>query len=112
MCKTIVIDLKNIEAYLESKQSIRLSEPYECYKGKIGVKTKYLISDRYNVAESLNLIKNNALTKRMLSKTMCERRLRRASKGQESLIEYASLQKDWRMAIIEKFGNPTELCKK
>lgn len=112
MCKTIVIDLRNLEAYLESRQNIQLTEPYECYKGKIGVKTKYLVSDEFNVPESLCLIKSNALSSRMRSVTMCERRLRRASHKHEALIEYDSLDKEWRMAIIEKFGNPIEICKK
>lgn len=110
MCKKIVIDLKNLEAFLESRQSIKLSEPYECCKGKIGVKVKYLVSDKHNDSESLKLISYRALASRMSSNTRCEKRLRRASYNQEALIEYRSLDKEWRNAIIEKFGNPVELC--
>lgn len=110
MCKTIVLDFKNIELLLKSRNYIRLSAPYESFNGKIGVQIKYLFSDKNKSICSLNLITYNALNRRINSKTMCEKRLRRASKLHCALVEYNSLDKEWRTAIIEKFGNPIELC--
>lgn len=85
--------------------------PYEYYENKLGVKIKYLISNRNDALESLQLISRRALNARINSKTCTEKRLRRASLGFEALIEFNSLSQEWRDRITVKFGAPVEQIK-
>ncbi|WP_086984871.1 hypothetical protein [Elizabethkingia miricola] len=85
--------------------------PYEYYKGKLGVKIKFLISDLNKDADSLCLITYRALKKRMDSDTSPEGQLRRASIGYDALIEYNSLCQEWCDMLVLKFGNPPEKIK-
>ena len=81
--------------------------PYEYYNDKLGVKTKYIINDEdLRDENTLLLISVNALGKRMRSKTMTEKQLRRSSLGLDALIEFNSLSQEWRDRITVKFGNP------
>ncbi|MDM1548744.1 hypothetical protein HX096_12860 [Empedobacter falsenii] len=82
--------------------------PFEYYDGKLGVKTKFLISDRNKHKKSLRLISYNTLFYRIKSKTRSEKELRRASLGFEALVIYDSLCEDWRSQLVEKFGKPPE----
>lgn len=87
--------------------------PYEFYDGKLGVKTKYLISDE-DVREkgSFCFITLNALGKRLRSKTCTEKHLRRASLGFDALVEFNSLCREWRDALTMQFPKPKEQAKK
>lgn len=82
--------------------------PFEYYDGKLGVKTKFLISDQNKHYKSLLLISYKAFNKRLKSKTCSEKELRRASLGFEALVVYDSLCEDWRSQLVEKFGKPPE----
>lgn len=84
--------------------------PFEYQNEKLGVKVKFLTTDRC-CDESLKLISYNALYKRLKSKTQPERELRRASLGFDALVEFNSLVQEWRDALTLKFGAPTEKVK-
>ncbi len=90
---------------------LNTNTPYEYYKGKLGVKIKFLISDLNKDANSLCLITYRALKKRMDSDTSPEGQLRRASIGYDALIEYKSLCQEWCDMLVLKFGNPPEKIK-
>ena len=81
--------------------------PFEYHEEKLGVKVKFLTTDRC-CDDSLRLISYNALYKRMKSSTQPERELRRASLGFDALVEFNSLVQEWRDALVMKFGKPTE----
>lgn len=85
--------------------------PYEYHNGKLGVKTSYLTSDK-NSPESLSLIRNSGLNKRMNSNNFTEKQLRRACYGFPSLIEFDSLSQDWQNLIILKFGEAKQKIRK
>lgn len=86
--------------------------PYEYYKDKLGIKIKFLISDKHKHFDSLCLISYRAINKRINSKTCPEKELRRASLGNDALISFASLSQDWKDSITIKFGRPNEEIKK
>lgn len=88
-----------------------MESPYEFYDNKLGVKIKFLTEDRSD-ANTLSLISYRALSKRMNSQTCTEKRLRRASLNNESLILFSSLSRDWKDIITTKFGNPKKEIKK
>ena len=85
--------------------------PYEYYNDLLGVKIKYLVSNRDNAPESLRLISRRALNARINSKTRCEKRLRRPALGFDALIEFNSLSQEWRDRITARFGAPIEQIK-
>lgn len=82
--------------------------PFEYHEGQLGVRIKFLISDRNKHRKSLELISYRALRYRMESRTRSEKELRRASLGYEALIVYDSLPQGWREMLALKFGNPPE----
>ena len=85
--------------------------PFEYYEDKLGVKIKYVISDKSKSLDSLGLISYKALNGRVKSKTCTEKQLRRSSLGLDALIEFNSLSQEWRDRITVKFGNPIEQIK-
>ena len=85
--------------------------PYEFYDNKLGVKVKYLISDREHPS-SLKLIPYRSLKYRLDSKTCCEQQLRRASLNLDALILFSSLSRDFKDNITTKFGLPKQEVKK
>ena len=85
--------------------------PYEYYNNKLGVKIRFLISDKNKAEESLCLISYRALKWRMDVETSTERQLRRASLGYDALVEYSSLSQEWKDMLTTKFGNPPEKVK-
>lgn len=85
----------------------QLEIPFEYHEDKLGVKVKFLTTDR-GCDESLKLISYRALKKRIDSPTQPERQLRRASLGFDALIEFDSLIQEWRDALVMKFGKPAE----
>lgn len=88
----------------------QLEIPFEYHEEKLGVKVKFLTTDRSS-DESLRLISYNALYKRLKSATQPERELRRASLGFDALVEFDSLIQEWRDALVFKFGKPSEKVK-
>lgn len=86
--------------------------PYEIYDGKIGVRIKFLVSDRNRDDRSLDLIKYRALRHRISSKTSPERELCKPATGQEALVEFHSLHREWRDQLILNFGKPKEEIRK
>ncbi|MDM1093393.1 hypothetical protein [Myroides odoratimimus] len=82
--------------------------PYEYCDNQLGVKIKYLISDRNKADESLCLISYRAFKKRMDSDTSSEVQLRRGSLGVDALVEYNSLSMDWKEELNKYFGSPPE----
>ncbi|WP_395060065.1 hypothetical protein [Flavobacterium sp.] len=86
--------------------------PYEYYNGKLGIKLKFLISDKNKHEESLLLFKYKTLYFRLKSKTSVETELRRACFGQDALVLFNSLDRETKDAITIKFGNPKEEAKK
>jgi hypothetical protein len=85
--------------------------PYEFYDNKLGIKVKYLVSDKKH-KDSLELIPYRTLKKRMDSQTCCEQQLRRASLNMDSLILFSSLSRDFKDNITTKFGLPKQEIKK
>lgn len=88
----------------------QLEIPFEYHENKLGVKIKFLTTDRC-CDESLRLISYKAINQRMNSKTQPERQLRRASLGFDALVELNSLVQEWRDALVFKFGKPTEMVR-
>ncbi|MEB3380303.1 hypothetical protein [Flavobacterium psychrophilum] len=86
--------------------------PYENYNDKLGIKIKFLISDRHKHFNSLCLISYNAINKRLNSKTCPEKELRRASLGNDALVLFASLSQDWKDSLTVTFGHPQQEIKK
>lgn len=86
--------------------------PYTYYDNKLGVKIKFLISNKNKIEQSLCLLTYRALKKRMDSNTSCEKQLRRASLGHDALILFSSLTQSWKDAITTKLGHPKEEIKK
>lgn len=88
-----------------------METPYQHYNNKLGVRIKYLTSDRCH-EDSLQLISSRALGKRINSDTCCEKQLKRSSLGNDALILFTSLPRDWKDAITVKFGSPKREIKK
>ena len=88
-----------------------MATPYEYHEGKLGVKVRFLISDKNKDEDSLCLLTYRALKKRTDVSTCQEESLRRASLGCEALVEYDSLSQEWRDMLNVKFGNPPEKVK-
>lgn len=86
--------------------------PYEYCDKKLGIKIKFLISDRHSHPDSLCLISYNALHKRIKSKNCPEKELRRASLGYDALVSFQSLSQNWKDSITIKYGHPVEELKK
>ena len=86
--------------------------PYEYYNDKLGVKIKFLISDKNKHNDSLCLFTYIGLKQRILRKSSCEQELRRACFGQDALVLFSSLDRQTKDAITLKFGNPIEEVKK
>ena len=89
-----------------------METPYEYIDGKLGIKMKYLISDRNAHPESLCLFKYKTLYARLQSKTSCEQELRRACFGQDALVLFTSLDRVTKDALTVKFGQPQQEVKK
>lgn len=90
---------------------MKTSNPYEYYDNKLGVKVKFLTTDKCH-EESLSLIAYRTLKKRMDSSTCCEKQLRRASLNMDSLILFSSLGRDWKDNLTVTFGHPKKEIKK
>ncbi|WP_417289646.1 hypothetical protein [Corallibacter sp.] len=91
---------------------MRDESPFVHYNNKLGVKIKFLTSDRKPHANSLQLISYRALKKRMDSSSCTEKQLRNGSWGGGALILYSSLCRDWKDALTTTFGNPKEEIKR
>lgn len=86
--------------------------PYEIHNGKLGVKIKFLQSDREPHPESLNLISYKAINQRLASHASPEKQLRRACKFHSGLIEWDSINRHWQSCLILKFGEPKKIAQK
>lgn len=82
--------------------------PYEYHESKLGVKIKFLISDRNKDNHSLCVIKYRAIRKRMDVSSSKEVELRRACLNTEGLILYSTIEQAWKDALTLKFGPPQE----
>lgn len=91
--------------------AITKETPFEYHEKKLGVKIKFLIHDRDYHESSLQLISYKALNQRMKSDTQSERQLRRASFGFDALVEFDSLNQEWRDQLTVTFGKPKEEVK-
>ena len=80
--------------------------PYEYYNDKLGVKIKFLISDKNKHEQSLCLISYRSLKWRMDSPNSSENQLRAGSWSYDALIEYKSLSQEWQDMLALKFDNP------
>ncbi|MFM2394170.1 MAG: hypothetical protein RLZZ546_2152, partial [Bacteroidota bacterium] len=89
-----------------------MNTPYEYYENKLGVKISFLIWDKSVNADSLKVISYKALYCRMRSNTCSEKQLRRASLNYEALVEFNSLEQEWRDRLTTKFGSPKKEIKK
>ncbi|MDB0603151.1 hypothetical protein PL373_18870 [Tenacibaculum maritimum] len=86
--------------------------PYEYHNNKLGIKIKFLISDKKKSDNSFCFIAYRSLKWRTDSKTCCEKELRKGSWSYDALIEFSTLSQDWKDAITTKFGSPKEEIKK
>ncbi|MGV9003990.1 hypothetical protein [Flavobacterium sp.] len=89
-----------------------MSTPYEYYDGKLGVKINFLISDRNLSDKSLQLISYKAINQRTRSNNCPEKQLRRASLNYDALIEYNSIDREWKDSLTMAFGSPRTEIKK
>lgn len=89
-----------------------MDTPYEYHDNKLGVKLKYLMSDRNKHSESLCIDNYRTLKRHMDNKNKCEQQLRAACFGQEALILFSSLDRSIKDALILKFGKPQEQIQK
>lgn len=85
--------------------------PYEYYNDKLGVKVRFLISDKNKADESLCLLTYRALKKRMDVDSCSEKQLRRASLGCDALVEFKSLSQEWQDMLTTTFDNPPKRIK-
>ena len=83
-----------------------MESPYEYYDGKLGVKIKFLVHNKCNHIDSLMLISYEAINKRTLSKNCPEQQLRRASLNYCALIDYNTINPEWKKKLITAFGSP------
>jgi hypothetical protein len=88
-----------------------MDTPYEYYDSKLGVKIKFITTDRCHV-HSLKLISYRSLKWRIDSKTSPEKQLRRGQLNLDSLILFSSLSREFKDCITTKFGHPKEEIKK
>ncbi|HCS21068.1 MAG TPA: hypothetical protein DIW47_11005 [Bacteroidetes bacterium] len=85
-----------------------MSSPYETYNDRIGVRLSFIVSDEDRRAdESLQLIGYKAyLTRALRNKSF---RLKEGKGlGNEALIYWEAMPRDWQAAFIEQFGNPKQ----
>ena len=80
--------------------------PYEYYNNKLGVKVSYLTTDKNPHERSLRFMCYRSLKYRIDSDTCSERQLRKGSWSYDSLVEFDSLESDWRQLIHTTFGVP------
>jgi len=90
---------------------LNTNNPYEYHNGKLGVKIRYLISDRNKDDHSLCIIGYRSLKWRMDSETSSEKQLRAGSWSYDALVEFISLSQEWRDSLVLRFGNPPEKVK-
>lgn len=88
-----------------------MATPYEYHEGKLGVKVRFLISDKNKDEDSLCLMTYRSFKWRMDSEKSAEKQLRTGSWAYEALVEYDSLSQEWRDMLNVKFGNPPEKVK-
>lgn len=88
-----------------------MTTPYEYHEGKLGVKVRFLISDKNKDEDSLCLLTYRSFKWRMDSEKSAEKQLRTGSWAYEALVEYDSLSQEWRDMLNVKFGNPPEKVK-
>lgn len=88
-----------------------MATPYEYHEGKLGVKVRFLISDKNKDEDSLCLLTYRSFKWRMDSEKSAEKQLRTGSWAYEALVEYDSLSQEWRDMLNVKFGNPPEKVK-
>ncbi|MGJ5643241.1 hypothetical protein [Formosa sp. S-31] len=86
--------------------------PFVTYDNRLGVKIKFLTTDKKPHPDTLGLITYRALKHRMDSNNCTETQLRNGSWGGGALILFSSLSRDWKDAITTNFGNPKEEVKK
>lgn len=86
--------------------------PYEFYDGKLGIKMRFLISDRNFHPDSLMIDKYRTLKKRLDNPSKTETQLRGGCFGNDALILFSSLDRNTKDAITVKFGNPKTEVKK
>ena len=89
-----------------------METPYEYHDKKLGVKIKFLISDKTAHEHSLRLIPYRTLKHRIDSDTQTEKELRKASWSYDALVLFSSLSIEWRNLLTVKFGSPQEEIKK
>lgn len=86
-----------------------MNGPYEYYNGKLGVKIKYLISDKDAAHEdSIRVIPMRTLNWRMKSPTRKEKQLRLPATNFPALIEFHSMPYEWQTQMENEFGKAPE----
>lgn len=89
-----------------------MNTPYEYCEGKLGVKIRYLMSDKNRHEESLCIAPYRTLRKRLDSARSVEKELRRACFGNEALVLFSSLDRATKDKLTVSFGAPdTEIRK-
>lgn len=86
--------------------------PYEYYNEKLGIKMRFLISDRNCHQDSLKLDKYRTLKKRLDNPSKSETQLRAGCFGNDALVLFASLDRETKDAITVRWGDPKEEVKK
>lgn len=89
-----------------------MDTPYEFYDGKLGVKMKFLMSDRNKHENSLCIDTYRTIKKRLDNPKKCEQQLRSGCFGNDALILFSSLDRQTKDALTIKFGNPQTEVKK
>lgn len=84
--------------------------PYAYHNNKIGIEARVLFKGRHQSDESLELISERGLQKR-IEKGYIER-LRKNGPGAPSLITFKTLPPGWQRMVKETFGEPDKVIKK
>jgi hypothetical protein len=89
-----------------------METPYEYYNKQLGVKMRFLISDRNKHEQSLCIYSYSALNKRLNNPNVCPKQLRKACFGHDALVLFNSLERETKDLLIFKFGKPQDEVKK
>lgn len=79
--------------------------PYEYYNKQLGVKMRYLISDRNRHEKSLCVDQYRTFKKRLDNPNTCEKQLRTACFGCDALVQFSTLPRVVKDALVARWGD-------
>lgn len=89
-----------------------METPYEYHNKQLGVKMRFLISDKDRHLQSLCIDKYATLNKRLNNDNKCEKQLRKGCFGNDALVLFSSLDHQVKHALVFRFGPAPEVVSK